>query len=296
MRLRQIPVKLLWDGFNPLGVRKGTFVLFRGYIDESCDSKQNVFALSCILDKGSDWIEFERKWKLHIAAKNRDLKRAGRPPISRYHASDCSGCRKEFKGWTRDERDKFVLGLFQVFRQVPTFTVVYDVQIDELCAIFSEAFPDVVNDRLGAVYHWLTTVMLIQIGKDLNGPTKNGSAIRFTLFHDRTAGDGDYDSTILRAFNKLMNDQTFSHREKFTTIAPLRWQDCVALQPADLVAFECFKQAQARLEARGSRKSFEALLNLGSFGIHSKTFNREALTRLRDLIKASVNQKAEPSM
>jgi hypothetical protein len=279
-----------------LGVCKGKFVLFRGYIDESFDSKQNIFALSCILAKGSDWMEFERKWKLHLAAKNRELKKADRPLISRYHASDCSGRYGEFEGWSRDERDKFVLGLFQVFSQVPTFTVVYDVQVDELCGVFCEAFPDMAKDRLEATYHWLTTFMLIQIGKDLNGTTKNGSAIRFKLFHDQTGGNGRYDPTILRAFNKLMNDKTFSHREKFTKIAPLRWQDCIALQPADLVAFECFKQAEARLEARKSRKSFDALLNLGSFGIHSKTVNKEALEHLRELLVADVkrrNQKVE---
>jgi hypothetical protein len=258
-------------------------MLFRGYIDESFGPKQNVFSLSCILAREATWTDFERKWKLHLAAKNRELKEAGRPLISRYHASDCSGRRKEFEGWSRDERDAFVRGLFQVFRQVLTFTVMYDVQIDEVC----EVFPEYAKDRLEAAYFWLTTFMLIQIGKDFSWMPRKGRVNRFTLFHDRTGGDGKYDPTILRAFNRLMSDSTFSHRDKFTRIAPLSWEECIALQPADLVAFECFKQAEARLEMRNSRKSLEALLNMESFGIHSKTVNLEALRRLKQIVNAA---------
>lgn len=263
-------------------------MIFRGYIDESYDAGQNVFAQSCILARGAAWMEFERKWKLHISAKNRELKKTNRPLVSRYHASDCSSRHGEFEGWSLDERDRFVRGLFQVFRRVSTFTVVYDVQMDELC----EVFPNAENDRLEAAYYWLTRFLLIQIGKDLDGTPKNGSAVKFTLFHDRTGGDGKYDPTILRAFNSLINDPTFSHREKFTTIAPLGWQDCIALQPADLVAFECYKQAEARLAARKSRKSFSALLDMRAFGIHSKTVNMESLKRLKELVDAA-QQKVE---
>ena len=247
-----------------------------------------MFALSCLLARGADWTEFERKWKLHLAAKNRELKKAGRPTISRYHASDCSGRRKEFKGWTHDERDAFVLGLFQIFRQINTFTVVWDVQIDDVCSVF----PEYAKDRLEATYFWLTTFMLIQIGKDFNWEPKRGKENRFTLFHDRTsgngkAGTGKYDPTILQAFNRLKNDPTFSHRDKFTTVAPLGWKDCIALQPADLVAFECYKQAEARLEARKNRRSFEALLNMDTFGIRSKTVNLESLNNLKQLVDAA---------
>ena len=282
-----IPAKELWEGFNPLGFDKGLFMIFRGYIDESCDSNQNTFALSCILTRGKDWDEFERKWKLHLAAKNRELAKAGRQTISRYHASDCSGRRKEFKGWNRDERDSFVRGLFEIFRQINTFTVVYDVQINDICKVF----PEYAKDRLEATYFWLTTFMLMQIGKDLNGTPKNGRALTFTFFHDRTGGDGKYDSTILNAFNRLKNDQTFNYRDRFTTIAPLGWERCIALQPADLVAFECLKQAEARLQARNPRKSFEALMNMGAFGIHSKTLNLDSLKALRCIVDEARKKK-----
>jgi hypothetical protein len=151
-----VPVQKLWEGFNPLGFWKGAFVIFRGYIDESYGTDRNVFALSCLLAEGKGWHKFERKWKLHIAAKNRFLAKNKRRLISRYHASDCSGRREEFEGWTRDERDAFVIGLFGIFKQVPTFTVVFDVQLKELC----EIFPEYSSDPLEAAYYWLTRNLL----------------------------------------------------------------------------------------------------------------------------------------
>lgn len=282
VRPRQtIPAKDLWAGFNPHGVEKGIFVLAKGYFDESFGPERNVFALSCVISTGKNWGEIERKWKLHLAAKNRELERAGRPLISRYHASDCSGRHGEFEGWTHDERDRFVLGLFQIFKQVSTFTVVYDAQMDDICKVFPET-----KDRLEAAYYWLTLFTIIQIGNDI------GKGNKLTLFHERTGGRGKYDATMLRAFNQLKNDKTFSYRDNFTTIAPLGWEDSIALQPADLVAFECYKQAEARLVARKSRKFFTALLNLGAFGIHSKTLNQESLVRLKELVENAAAKKA----
>ncbi len=266
---------------------------FSGYIDESYEHGQNIFALSCILAKDSDWFEFKRKWKRHLTAKNRELEKSGRPTISRYHASDCSSRHGEFEGWTRDERDSFVRSLFLTFKQVPTFTVAFDVQLDELC----EIFPEWSSDRLEAGYELLTTFLILVIGRDFEQFRRQGTnkVVKINLFHDRTGGKGSYDPAIERAFKRLMNDTTFAHREKFTSISPRSWLDCVALQPADLVAFECLKEAQARLATRGSRKSILALLDMSNFGIHSKTFNKDALKKFREMIDDIKRRKTNPA-
>ena len=100
---------------------------------------------------------------------------------------------------------------------------------------------------------------------------------RITLFHDRT----DYDGTILEAFNKIVKDPNFPYRNNFTTIAPLAARDCIALQPADLVAYEVLKRAIGK-----RRKSFDALLNLESFGIRWKSLSLDVLQKIKaDLIR-----------
>lgn len=251
-------------------------MIFKGYIDESYGPNQNVFSLSCLIGRGKAWTELEHKWKLHLAAKNKQLAKAGRQTISRYHASDCSGCRSEFKGWSRDERDAFVVELFGLLKNFPSHTVVFDVQLDDLCTVF----PEWAGDRLEAAYHLLTGFLMHQIADDFKKQPRGGP-VRITLFHDWTGGNGKYNPVILRSFTQQINDPAFEERDYFTTIAPSQWRHSVALQPADLVAFECFKEATARIEARKSRLSYTALIDMHAFGIHSKSFNPKSIRALR---------------
>jgi hypothetical protein len=251
---------------------------FEGYIDESADNDQNLFTLSCLVATGKEWTETERAWKLHLVAINKKLKKEGRQLISRYHASDCSGRHNEFDGWSLDERDAFVRGLFGIIKRSHGgfHSVAYDVHLDELC----EVFPEWRRDRLETAYALLPKFVMYTLGDDFK-KMSNGGRVKITLFHDRTAGDGKYDPTILRSFNSQMTDSDFPYKDYFNTITAWGWEDCIALQPADLVAFEWMKQAQAKLVARESRKSFEALIEMNTFGIHAKSFNLEILRLLR---------------
>ncbi len=263
-------------------------MLLSGYMDESYGPRQNVFSFSCILARSKDWDDMERRWKLHIAAKNKQLIKEGRKPISRYHASDCSGRRGEFEGWTRDERDEFVVKLFGAFKLFPSHTVAMEMQLNDLC----EVFPEWAGDRLRAAYHVFTQFLMHQIVLDIRRMAPSNSYAKVTLFHDRTASDGKYDPTILRAFNEAINRKGFDGRGYFTTIAPRAWERAIALQPADLVAFECFKQAEAHLEARNSRRSFEALLDMETFGIHQMGFRKESMIDWRKRLLEGQNAKA----
>jgi hypothetical protein len=275
---RYLPIKEFWEPFNPLGFEKGTFVLFTGYMDESYDgAKQNLFVFSCLIARGKVWAEIIRAWKLQLSAVNKRLAKEGRPLISRYHASACSGCRDEFKGWSRDERDDFVRGLFGVVeRSKGMHYVAYSIELDDLC----EIFPEWAHDRLQAAYGLLPRFVMYTIGEDLYNYGK-GRPAKVTLFHDRTGGEGKYDPIILRGFNTQMNGSDFRYKDFFTTIAPLAWQDCLALQPADLVAFESFKKVEAEIEARKLRKSFDALMGMEALGIHIKSFTKDILRELR---------------
>lgn len=254
---------------------------FQGYMDESHDGVANLFTLSCIVATGKEWQETARSWKLHLAAKNKQLKQDGRRLISRYHASQCNGRKGDFEGWSQPERDAFVLGLFGVLKRSRGgyHSVAYDVHLDDLC----EVFPVWAGDRLETAYGVLPKFVMWTLGNDFKAMTKGGRA-KITLFHDRTGGEGSYNTTILESFDSQMNDPDFPYKDYFTTIAPLKWEDCIALQPADLIAFECMRQAKDRLEAKRTRKSFTALLDMNSFGIHTKSFTKDTLRQMREHI------------
>jgi hypothetical protein len=234
-------------------------VLLRGYIDESY--KGDRFVLACILSNGMRWMGLEAAWKRCIASENRRLKKLGRPALSRYHAADCSSCLGEFRGWTVDEQISLTKQLFQILKNYSTYTVAWDVKISDIVTVFPEAK----KEPLRACYSILTKFMLDVLGRDIGKS-------RITLFHDRT----DYDGTILEAFNKIVKDPRFPYRENFNTIAPLASDVCIALQPADLVAYEVLKRATGK-----KRRSFDALLNLESFGIRWKPLPLDALQKIK---------------
>lgn len=265
-------------------------MIFRGYIDESYNAKElKLFTLSCLMATGKDWAEMERAWKLQLTVKNKQLKREGRPLISRYHATDCNGRHKEFAGWTRDERDDFVLKLFHIFKRIPLNATAYDIDLDDLV----EVFPEWGGDKLEAGYYALTKFVMFTIGADFdkwgNGHAHmRGKPVKVTLIHDRTA-NGKYDPTILKSFNEQIADPDSECAKYFTTIAPMAWGDCIPLQPADLVAFEIFKDLQGQAKARERRRSFSALIDMETFGIHTKSFTKEVLVLMReDLEKRGV--------
>ena len=253
-------------------------MLFHGYMDESYDRHQKLFAFSCLIASRKDWAEMERAWKLHLAAKNKQLKKAGRQLLSRYHATDCSSMHGEYEGWDATEQIEFVKGLFGIFKRSAVHAVGYDVNLDDLC----EVFPEWAGDRLEVAYSLLTKFVMETIGEDF---TKMGKSLPATvkLFHDRTA-NGKYDATILHSFDHRLADEGFDYARYFTTITPLTCKDAVALQPADLVAFEVFKEAERKAKERQQRKSFKALLDMYSFGIHTRSFTRRVLTKLRERI------------
>jgi hypothetical protein len=205
----------------------------------------------------------EAAWKRCIAAENRRLKKLGRPPITRYHATYCSNFRGEFKGWTPEEQVNLTKRLLQILKNYSTFTIAWDVNISDVCAVFPEAK----DDPKRACFSILTKFMLEIVGQDTGKST-------ITLFHDRNE---EYDTTILESFNKLVGDPKFKYRNKFNTIAPLSSETCIALQSADLVAYEVLKRATG-----SKRKSFDALVDLGSFGIRWKSLSLDTLTKIKE--------------
>jgi hypothetical protein len=254
-------------------LREGVFVLLRGYIDESVDKKQNIFSLACLISTLKEWRELERAWKIYLAGWNKRLKKQNRPPITRYHASNCRHLKGEFKGWTVEEQIELTVGLLGVLkRSARTNTIAYDTNLADVCAVFPEAS----KDRLRAAYSILTKFLISSIGHDQGALDPTG---KITLFHDRC----DYDHVILQSFNQLVKDPAFAHGSYFRSIAPQSWEDCIALQPADLVAYEVFKETERRLTKpeKETSKALLALLDLPAFGIRSKTLDRNTLFEIK---------------
>jgi hypothetical protein len=257
-------------------------------MDESGNNR--FFTLSYLMARPKEWMWIESEWKKVLRQKNEELKKAGRQQISRFHAADCSSRLGEFKGWSVEEQIEFVKRLLAIFKKHKTSVVAYTVPIDD----FKAVFPEHKDDALAALYRLLTQFLMNQTVWDIQQQAGKQAPSRVTiaLIHDRS----NYNQQILSAFDHAKNDSTFEGREIFVSITAQGWEDCVPLQAADLVAYETFKDAENRVTGRSRRKSLTSILDGFTFGGRSKSFDRDTLQLLREVIEADAAGTPRPNL
>jgi len=231
-----------------------------GYIDESINKDKRLFTLSAIIAERMDWMWFEVDWENCIEKINRQLKKDGRTPISRYHASDFSNGKGEFTDWAKEELIDLAKQLLNVLKVHNTETVSYTIDLVTL----AEVFPQWKSDPLRGGYDFLTAFLVREIGEWL-GKYNNPKA-RVKLIHDRC----QYNQAIQDSFQGLICNPSFRGRFYLETIEPSSWQKCKLLQAADLVAYECMKDAETKITSRNRRISLKLLLDMESFGMTAK--------------------------
>jgi hypothetical protein len=254
---------------------------FRGYIDESHDSSPvpKVFSLTCIVtfDNMRPW--FEMAWMNVIEKRNAELKSQGRPQISRYHAADCSNLRGEFEGWTIDEQIDFSLKLFAVFRNHPIHIHSYDMPLQ----LMVQQIPATAANPVGFAYVILLTMLIAQIGENTLALYPND---QISLYHDHC----DYDGALADAFKQITNDPIFTAKnsERFVSIGSETWQNCIMLQPVDMIAYENFKEGMRHYypspKVKGRRKSLSTLLDLEAISGRASGFDLKAIQELKSTI------------
>ena len=274
---------------EPLGV-DGMLVFFRGYIDESYDPEyENVFTLSCLLSTGRIWVDLSRAWKLMLDSWNRRLKKQGRPKISRYHAVYCSNLRGEFQGWSLDEQKELFSDILKIFKKYQVDTVALSVNLRDMDTYFPEARKYAKPDFRTFLYGMTTGFLIGRIADRFCTKYPNP---RIALVHDRNA----YDAVMLDGFNQQMSDPAFEHKACFTTFAPMGWEHCIPLQPADLVAYENFKDALRKINPRERRISLKMLIDLDAFSGRAQSMDQPAIIRLREEMMATALSLPAPHL
>jgi hypothetical protein len=248
-------------------------MLIVGYIDESANNK--IFTLSCILTTPAKWGEIERKWKSVLRETNKALRRQGRPQISRYHATDCSACKREFTDWSIPEQIELTKKLIAIIKYGMTTVMAFSMPLDDFIAVYPEHREHPEKQMHGLLLKFMMTQLIHDIEKQVG---RNLKPYSIAFVHDRSERDGD----MLAAFNQMKDDKSFEGRDHFTTIMAMGWEDCIPLQAADLVAYETFRDSGNLAASKPRRKSMESLLEPNTlFGGHSLAFNRKAIEVLR---------------
>jgi len=133
----------------------------------------------------------------------------------------------------------------------------------------------------------LTKLLLFTVGEIYCAGTPS---TRISIVHERCP----YDGVMADAFNQVIDDPGFEYRDCFTTIASKGWEKCIPLQPADMIAYENFKDSLRVVFPRKRRKSLELMIDLKTFGGGWKLIEREALIELKKWMDRARTRKQAP--
>ncbi len=252
MQQPYIPVFELWPVHGD-GLREVAVVLV-GYMDESYDGTAipKVFSLSCLVGSILGWIYFDWHWKGVLDRKNEELRSQGRTELSRFHAQEINNFAGEYKGWTPAERLEFCQRLTDVFQRNPVHIHGWDMPLQVLVEIIPETKPN----PIGFAYCVLLGELMTQIGETTLS-LQSYKADSISLHHEHCK----HDSSLLDWFNLLLEDEKFQFRHRYISITSERWESCGPLQPADLVAYENFKEGM-RYHVKESKEAQRGKMRL----------------------------------
>ena len=251
----------LWSPLCPsgfLGFNERIFVVLMAYIDESYTGKAEpiTFGLNCVYSSGADWFWITNEWQKVIQRKNGELLSAGRKIITRVRAADLNNYQGDFEEWCGDERTEFIQNLIhKALNGNFLSSVGFTANLQELGTIWPETkYEGVITHS----YDMMLQLIMKRLAEYI--PEQFGAGESVSLIHDRCP----YDGVLLATFNKVLHSKP-EWKSLFTTIAPKGWEHCVALQPADFIAYEAMKETN-RLrpseKQRDRRQSLSAILGL----------------------------------
>ena len=250
-------------------------IVLWGHIDDSGNS-DDLFSLACLISDGNNWFEIETEWEEHIERKRAQLAAVGRAVFSRYHAADCANLKGEFDkrfGWTRDEEHQFSAPLHDLFRKYHTVGYSLTVNLREL----EKEIPEVLPNPEGFAHVILLQLLMMRI---CEGTLRIHPDAIISLIHDRSR----YAAAMQEAFQQMLNDENFECRRKFCTLAPMGWEQCIALQPADLFAYEAFKEVERQFGKLPHKPRYSMLRSFGEgskWAGNAATLEKAALSELR---------------
>jgi len=224
------------------------------YVDESYNKQ--VFCVGGWVAPVGLWTKLESAWSERIAYENRISAKHGFPAISRYHATDCANLKREFsesKGWSVERQIRLSKKLCGIVASHAPVGIVQGGLVDGMIRHWPR---DNTEDFRKDLYYISFGMYLVALGEKM---ALGYQSDRVTVFYDRGKELGAIAQMTFKRFKE--DPATADLAQYFVTCAPMDWQMCVPLQPADLLAYEGLKRIQQKVSGiNGIRKSLQAIL------------------------------------
>jgi hypothetical protein len=206
-----------------LNGKRGWCIVLKTYFDETgVHDDAEMVAVAGYISRPRHWQAWTKDWNVH---KRRVP--LGHRPINVFHSTDCANYRKEFAGWTKDERDPYVAQLLPVMPSHELAGVVIGVNLHDLGRSM-KGHPELL-EMFGTPY---TACFQWAVSTIVDIATERGKGERMAFIHEIN----DYQGEATKAFKyvrEFLNPRNISMTLGFGTKG-----DYPPLQAADVLAYE----------------------------------------------------------
>jgi hypothetical protein len=243
------------------------------YADES--SNERTFNFGGWLARSDEWEKLESQW-----ARRLEFERRRHGKLDRFHATHCNGQKGDYKNWSVLDRVEHTKALLRIITRRGVAAVCAGLDLSAMLDIY----PSDKKDPLAAAYYITVKQLMIMIARSV----KRKGEYKVAIIHDWA---NDYNKVIKEAWTRTKDDSRWpqANRDLFVSCTPMKWQDRIALQPADLIAYDTFKLLDQTIHSTPKmRKSLQSLIGNGK-PVLARYINREVLLRLRRMGEAENN-------
>jgi hypothetical protein len=189
------------------------------------------------------WKLLEHRWQRQISIENKLSGRLNLKPLSRYKAADLSARKGEYEGWTPQREVLFTKRLIGILGKPKPRVRPIGIACGVSFADLLTASPE--WDRKHTRHKWERAAYRLCmwgcLKLVLDTIAREYSEEKAAVVHDR----GKFNGPAQSAFDAIRQNTKFSNRDALLSLAPMDWETCTALQPADMMAFEGRKLVKA---------------------------------------------------
>lgn len=229
--------------------------MLSGYFDEtghSQDKKQRFNGMAGVLAPADDWESFEKKWKQTLGAFK----------IPFFHMKDFANLRGCFEGWSEAKRQKLYRRLLAHMETTNVFPLGISISMEAF-----RSFPEEQREKFTDPYYLSFLSFITQTTVFMNNAGASSEEKAALVFSDQV----EFKHKAHQLYDDIVQTQHDSVRVhnaakalKARILPPVfrDMRECAALQAADIVAYEVYKEHERRSGLRQSVKSRYGYLKL----------------------------------
>jgi hypothetical protein len=257
--------------------------VIKAFFDESYNPNNlRMFAVACILAHADEWEQIEIGWKAALAEKNAELAGRGKKRFSRYHAAEMNAHDGEFSEWDGPEIRAFTEKLLDVIRGKRIFILSFAMILDDMVKVF----PEWADDPKAYAYGFAFMGCLPLCGRLAAMPEYFDPQQLIRVWHDQ----GEWNHVALDAWERTKKDRNYSESWRFDECTRASAVTNVCLQPADMMAYECWRESERLVyesKERDMRPFFSHLVNIEHHRVYAAYADERYFHEHREILEKS---------